>query len=164
MARPPFKPTAEQRKMIELLAGTFVPQSVLADTVGLRSTKSLRKHFSKALNAGYAKGIDLVAKTCWEMAQSGKFPQVTEFWVRTMGSAGFAGDTQDITLIQRFYYDEPPEDTDEEYKLTKSGEYMIERVIRPLKPRRMAKPARRKPAMVIDNLQDGGARDAEPEA
>jgi hypothetical protein len=50
------------------------------ETVGLRSPKTLRKHFRAELNAGLAEATWAVARVAYEMANSGRYPQMTIFW------------------------------------------------------------------------------------
>ena len=45
MPRPSFKATAEQRKLVKSLAAVGLRQEQICAMVGLRSPKTLRKHF-----------------------------------------------------------------------------------------------------------------------
>ena len=86
MARPSFKPTAKQRQEVHALARICLPHDQIAEYVGLRSVKSLKKHFSKELQRGLSEAIAEVSRVCFEMAKSGKYPTVTTFWINTIGS------------------------------------------------------------------------------
>jgi hypothetical protein len=83
MPRPKFIPTEERRRIVRSMAGYGVSQQDIATSVGLRSTKTLRKHFRRELDGG---GVDAKAKvlqTLFKMATSGNHPAATIFWVKT---------------------------------------------------------------------------------
>ena len=89
MPRPKLKPTDEQRKRVKTLVAVGTPQEVIARQVGIRSAKTLRKHFRKELGCGaaeanasvagalYAKamGGDTAAQKFWLMCRSGWRPR-----------------------------------------------------------------------------------------
>ena len=52
MPRPSFQPTEEQRRMVKTLSAFGIPQEQIARQVGIRSAKTLRKHFRKELDRG----------------------------------------------------------------------------------------------------------------
>lgn len=58
MPRPRFKPTPEQRVMVKSLAAYGVKQEDIGKVVGLRSPKTLRKHFREEITRG---SIDAVS-------------------------------------------------------------------------------------------------------
>ena len=96
MPRPSFKPTVEKRKMVKSMAAVGLTHDQMATAIGIRSPKTLRKHFRKPLNAGNAEAIAKVTSVAYEMAQSGKYPSMTRFWLmkhpaRSSNDA-FAGD------------------------------------------------------------------------
>ena len=80
MPRPNFRPTPEQRKLIRSLASMALRQDQMCPLVGLRSPKTLRKHFRAELDHGFAEAYAAVACTAYEMAGSGRYPQMTIFW------------------------------------------------------------------------------------
>jgi len=82
MSRPSFKPTAEQRKMVKSMAALGLTHEQMAIAIGIRSPKTVRRHFRKQLNAGHAEAIATVSSVAFEMAQSGKYPSMTRFWLR----------------------------------------------------------------------------------
>src|SRR5437660_542087 len=82
MARPRFKPISAQRYMAKTLAALGVPHDHIAHRVGLRSPKTLRRHFRKELDDGAAEANAKVAQTLYHMATSGKYPWATTFWLR----------------------------------------------------------------------------------
>ena len=81
MPRPSFRPTAEQRKMVKSMAAVGLTHEQMATAIGIRSPKTLRKHFRKPLNTGSAEAIARVTSVAYEMAQSGKYPSMTRFWL-----------------------------------------------------------------------------------
>jgi hypothetical protein len=95
MARPRFRPTEEQRRKVKLSAAYGMPHDQIACKIGIRSPKTLRRHFRRELEAGRAEGNSQVAQTLFKMAISGKYPQVTIYWMRVQ-----AGWNDQPTTIQ----------------------------------------------------------------
>jgi hypothetical protein len=89
----------------------------------------LRKHFPKELRHGQRVAVAEVARVALEMAESGKFPMVTEFWLETVGSAAVASAKNESVVKIRSYDDQPQPGREHEYKRTASGEYMREQII-----------------------------------
>jgi hypothetical protein len=85
MSRPSFKPTEEQRKLVRFLAARGSRQEHIAALVGIRSPKTLRKHFRKDIANGFAEAATLVTASAYKMAVSGDFPGMTRFWLSTVG-------------------------------------------------------------------------------
>lgn len=85
MPRPSFKPTKQQRKLVHSLSAIGVRQEHIAPVIGLRSPKTLRKHFQKDIAKGVADATAKVAATAYEMAASGNFAGMTRFWISTIG-------------------------------------------------------------------------------
>jgi hypothetical protein len=83
MPRPKFIPTEERRRTVRSMAGYGVSQQDIATSVGLRSTKTLRKHFRKELDGGVVDAKAKVLQTLFKMATSGQHPAATIFWVKT---------------------------------------------------------------------------------
>jgi hypothetical protein len=52
MARPQFVSTEEQRKVVKAMSGYGIPQEEIAPMLGLRSPKTLRRHFHEELMPG----------------------------------------------------------------------------------------------------------------
>ena len=50
--------------------------------VGVRSPKTLRKHFRQELSSGMAEANAVVARVAYEMALSGRYPAMTIFWTK----------------------------------------------------------------------------------
>jgi hypothetical protein len=85
MSRPRFKPTTDQRKLVHSLAAIGVRQEHISAAVGIRSPKTLRKHFSKDIEKGTAEAMATLMATAYAMAISGNHPGVTTFWLSTVG-------------------------------------------------------------------------------
>jgi hypothetical protein len=83
MPRPKFILTEERRQIVRSMAGYGLPQQDIATSVGLRSTKTLRKHFRMELDRGVVDAKAKVLQTLFKMAASGQHPAATIFWVKT---------------------------------------------------------------------------------
>ena len=83
MARPRFKVTAENRKTVKALAGYGMTHEQIAQMIGIRSAKTLRRHFRPELDMGSVEANAQVAQTMFRMASSGKIPGATIFWLKT---------------------------------------------------------------------------------
>jgi hypothetical protein len=68
--------------MVKSMATLGLTHKQMAIAIGIRSPKTVRKHFRKQLNAGNAEAIARVTSVAYEMAQSGKYPAMTRFWLR----------------------------------------------------------------------------------
>ena len=80
MPRPSFQVKDEHRKLVRSLAALGLRQDQIAGVVGVRSPKTLRKHFRAELKAGFAEAKRAVVQVAYEMALSGRYPQMTIFW------------------------------------------------------------------------------------
>ena len=80
MARTAFKPTAEQKRLVKVLSAHGIRQEDIATEVGLRSPKTLRKHFRKELDLARISADIAVGKTLYQMASSGKCIAATIYW------------------------------------------------------------------------------------
>ncbi|MGJ0397425.1 MAG: hypothetical protein ACR65U_14480 [Methylocystis sp.] len=67
MARLPFKPSDEQRKMIEAYAAYGISQEEMCTLVGV-SLKTLHKHFRQELDTGMTKANAKVAESLFRQA------------------------------------------------------------------------------------------------
>jgi hypothetical protein len=85
MARPSFKPTIEERRMVETLSGFGVSDEHLASlfTPKKIDPKTLRKHFLEELKRGRAVGIAKLQQTAYERATKGKDPSMLKFLLNT---------------------------------------------------------------------------------
>jgi hypothetical protein len=108
--RPEWKPTPEQRKTIESMAGVGVPHADIAKVIG-KSEKTLRKHCAKELDLGqikananvsqslYAKAVGdgpaaVTAAIWWEKTRQGRREIVVK---RHQGPNGGPVQTIDLT-------------------------------------------------------------------
>ena len=57
-------------------------QEDIATEPGLRSSKTLRKHFGEEINRGAIQANTRVSQTLYKMATSGKYPAATIFWAK----------------------------------------------------------------------------------
>ena len=87
MPRPSFKPTKEQRKLVKSLAAIGMRHDHIAIVIGVRSPKTIRKHFRKELSLGSAEAIATVIRVAYEMATSCKYPDMTDWWLSTMDAS-----------------------------------------------------------------------------
>jgi hypothetical protein len=83
MPRPQLKPTDEQRRLVKSMAAMGTPHEGIARKIGVRSPKTLRKHYRTELDLGSTDANYTVAKTLYEMAISGECPPATIFWAKT---------------------------------------------------------------------------------
>ena len=77
MSRPKFVPTEEQRRTAKSAAAYGMNHQAIARMLGLRSPKTLRKHFPKELILAEIEAVAQVAQTHYQMAKSGKHPSST---------------------------------------------------------------------------------------
>ena len=68
--------------MVKTLSAYGVPQEQIARQVGIRSSKTLRKHFREELDRGMLEANTKVAQTLLKMATSGEHPAATFFWLK----------------------------------------------------------------------------------
>jgi hypothetical protein len=99
--RPSFKPTKEQRKMVKSLATIGMRHDHIASVIGIRSPKTIRKHFRKELSLGAAEALAAVTRVAYEMAVSGKYPEMIEYCLDTMHLAAEWPTVSDADQIER---------------------------------------------------------------
>jgi hypothetical protein len=86
MARTALKPTDEQRHVVKVMSSYGIRQEDIAIEVGVRSPKTLRKHFREELDRGRI-GADIeVGKTLFKMAASGRRPAATIYYLNRQAS------------------------------------------------------------------------------
>ena len=85
MPRPSFRANKDRRKLVKSLAAIGMRHEDIAIAIGIRSPKTLRKHFRKELACGMAEANAAVTRVALEMASSGKIPLMTRFWLSTAG-------------------------------------------------------------------------------
>jgi hypothetical protein len=83
MARPRFVASVEQRKMVRTMSAYGIRQEEIARCVGLRSAKTLRRHFREELDRAATEANAQVAQSLYQQATSGKKPAATIFWLKT---------------------------------------------------------------------------------
>ena len=83
MPRPQLNPTEEQRLIVKSMAAVGVPHEDIARKLGIRSAKTLRKHFREELDLGVIDANYKVGKTLFEMAIGGEEIAATIFWAKT---------------------------------------------------------------------------------
>jgi hypothetical protein len=83
MSRPRFVPTKEQRLTVKSLSAYGIKQEGIARMVGLRSTKTLRKHFPEEIALGAIEAVAQVSQTHYQMAKSGKHAASTIHFLNT---------------------------------------------------------------------------------
>jgi hypothetical protein len=88
MPRAKLNPTEEQRQLVKSLAAVGTPQEEIAKMIGIRSPKTLRKHFREELDRGSTEANYEVAQTLYQMAISGECPAATIFWMKTRNRFG----------------------------------------------------------------------------
>ncbi|MCU1339716.1 MAG: hypothetical protein JWO19_5297 [Bryobacterales bacterium] len=81
MARKAFHPSEEERRWVTVMSSYGVRQEDMATEVGLRSPKTLRKHFREELDRGRIGAEYKVRKTLFELAESGAYPSVSMHWL-----------------------------------------------------------------------------------
>jgi hypothetical protein len=59
-----------------------IGQEEIATVIGLRSVKTLRRHFRQELDRGAIGANAQVAQTLYKMATSGNSPAATIFWLK----------------------------------------------------------------------------------
>lgn len=70
--KPSHKPSAEDRKQVEMLAGLGIPQEQICLLIqGGIDDKTLRKHYASELVSGVAKANSQVSKSLFQKATSG---------------------------------------------------------------------------------------------
>jgi hypothetical protein len=82
MGRPKFKPTDEQRRIVETMAGYGIPETGIAAFLSI-SAKTLRKHFRRELDIGIINANAAVTQCLFKLATSGKCPAATIFWQKS---------------------------------------------------------------------------------
>ena len=85
MSRPKFVPTDQHRTTVRSLAAYGTKHEDIAKVIGLRSAKTLRKHFREELTRGSIEATAQVGQTLYQMATSGEEPACTIFWMKVRG-------------------------------------------------------------------------------
>jgi hypothetical protein len=85
MSRPKFSPTEEHRRLVKTLSAYGIPQEQIRRRIGIRSAKTLRRHFRKELDEGISDANFNVSRTLYKMATSGTHIAATLFWLKCRG-------------------------------------------------------------------------------
>ena len=81
MAYTAFKPTPEQRKMVQAMCAYGIPQNDICAVLGT-TDKTFRKHFLTEIRIAATQANAKVAETAYQMAISGQTPSATFFWLK----------------------------------------------------------------------------------
>ena len=76
-----FEPSADQRRMVQVLSGIGVPQDQIALLIGV-DAKTLRKSCRDDLDRGVAEANVKVGQTLFSMATRGDNTAATIFWMK----------------------------------------------------------------------------------
>jgi hypothetical protein len=81
MPRPQLSPTAEQRDLVKSMAACGIPHEQIAKQVGIRSAKTLRKHFRRELDSGIAEANYQMARSLFKRGTGGD-TAAAMFWLK----------------------------------------------------------------------------------
>lgn len=85
MSRPRFQPTPDQRMLVRKLAACGIQQEDIAQMVGLRSPKTLRKYLREELDRAAIEANTKVAYSLYKSAVSGEDTAAAIFWLKCRG-------------------------------------------------------------------------------
>ena len=80
MPRPKLKPTQEERTLVKTLAAVGIAQEDIAHKIGVRSPKTLRKHFREELDLGQVDANATIAGALYKKAKDGDV-DAQKFWL-----------------------------------------------------------------------------------
>jgi hypothetical protein len=80
MPRPSFRPTKEQRELVKQLAAVGTPHELIAKRLGIRSPKTVRKHFRDEIDFGSLEANASVAASTYKNALAGNV-EAQKFWL-----------------------------------------------------------------------------------
>jgi len=81
MPRPKLEPTSEDRRLVRSFAACGIRQEEIARIMGIRSPKTLRKHFREELDRGAPEANYNVAQSLYKKATSGD-TEAAKFWLK----------------------------------------------------------------------------------
>lgn len=110
MPRKRNQPSGEQRSRVKALAGLGLRQEEICALIGLRSPKTLRRHYSRELSAGVVEAATKVRQTAFQLAMSGRDTRSTIFWLKTRSRGSSPTDLED-QIIEEFVIEDyqPPD-------------------------------------------------------
>ena len=76
-----YVPTDEQRRMVKVMSGFGIPQTDIANQLGV-DAKTLRKHFREELDRGMTEANMRVAQSLYNMATTGGSVAAAIFWMK----------------------------------------------------------------------------------
>lgn len=79
--RPTFVPTDKERRLVRTIVAAGMPEEVVAQAIGI-APKTLRKHFRKELDRGFAVANAKVVESMFKQATGGKSVAATIFWLK----------------------------------------------------------------------------------
>ena len=82
MPRTALEPTAEQRRLVKSFAAVGIKQADIARKLGIRSEKTLRKHFRAELDEGAVDANYTVAQSLFQSAKAGNVAAGI-FWMKS---------------------------------------------------------------------------------
>jgi len=104
-------PTQEQRSQVKALAGLGLRQEGICALMGLRSAKTLRRHYARELSAGVVEATTKVRQTAFQLAMSGRDPGSTIFWLKTRLRGSRPMDQEDQIIEEYVLEDYQPPDS-----------------------------------------------------
>jgi len=81
MPRPKLKPSEDQRRMVKTMTAMGAKQEDIALRIGVRSPKTLRKHFRNELDQGASEANLTVAQAMYKKAKEGDV-KAAMFWLK----------------------------------------------------------------------------------
>jgi hypothetical protein len=81
MPRPKLNPTEEQRRMVKTMTAMGAKQEDIALRLGVRSPKTLRKHFRDELDPGASEANMTIAQALYKNAKGGDV-KAEIFWLK----------------------------------------------------------------------------------
>jgi hypothetical protein len=85
MPRPQLNPTDEQRRLVKFLVGMGAKQIEIAQLIGIRSDKTLRRHFREEINRGVLEANARAAQTLSKKIGEGNVT-ASIFWLKCRGN------------------------------------------------------------------------------
>ena len=84
MPRPQLHPTDEQRQLVKFLVAMGAKQIEIAQLIGIRSDKTLRRHFREEINRGVLEANGKAAQTLLKKISEGNVTAAI-FWLKCRG-------------------------------------------------------------------------------
>ena len=118
-----YVPTDEQRRMVKVMSGFGIPQTDIANQLGV-DAKTLRKHFREELDRGMTEANMRVAQSLYNMATTGGSVAAAIFWMKAR--AGWR-EKHEVVVIEAVPEYISPEEQDEIIARIKRGLAELER-------------------------------------